>query len=354
MRFWLRKIHLWAGVALAAPLLILAISGVLLIFTQQIIEFRLPSIATAKLPTGTEQVGADLKQLDRLAQPLGWNLVRLPEPERPYYEAWLMNDDRAYLVSGEQQFADSFSPLSRPESFIYELHAHFLGGDTGELVVAWVGLFSFGTLMIGLALWFPRWRSVKPSHLKPALASRGKLLKSHMSWGGVFILPIVLAILTGVLTAFPDTTLRVLLNVTGAEKISTNVPTTKFPESPDWQAIIKLADETFDDDQLIYLFKPAPGQDGALYFRTRNAGEWHPNGRSQIYIDASKPALLAQTDARQLSAAYRISHSVFPLHAAQGSASGLWWLMTIAGIAIAITTMLAGLAYASRYRRRKP
>lgn len=353
MKPLLRKLHLWTGVALIVPMLAIAISGVLLLYTESIVALRLPSLGGAAVPETAADIAADMRTIDGLSSQKGWNLVRLPEPARPYYDVWLIDDTRAYLRPGATRFADEFSPLARPETLLYELHAHLLAGEIGEQVVAWLGVLLLLNTVVGVWLWLPRWRATRPSLLSPWPISRGRLLRSHSTWSALFILPVLLLVTTGVMTAFPDQTGRLMVQLFGGDKPQHAIDDIAFTQQrPDWQRVIESAQSAFQDDQLIYLFTPMPGVDGPIFMRTRRSAEWHPNGRSEIYIDPVSAEVIATTDAMAIGRGYRIAYSIFPLHAAAGGVRNLVPISTAGGVALVVLMSLSALAFLRRRRDR--
>jgi len=350
---FLRQIHLWSGILLLVPTALISASGVALIFAQEIVEARLPQLWESEmLPVGAEEIARDLHSIDALASEVGWNLVRLPDRARPYYKVWLRDGYRAYLAVGKTEFADRFAPVERPETFIHDVHVRLLGGDIGEVLVAWIGLIAVINILIGLLLWWPRRHRTRLAQLWPGSMSRGKLLRSHMTWGGLMTLPLLVVVLTGTMTAFRTATEWALVAVFGDEQPRQQLAHTSFPVSrPEWGRIVRTADEVFVDDRLIYLSPPPSGQDGAIYIRSRTKGEWHPNGRSRIYLDANTAELLAYSDARETGLGHVIAHGIYPVHSAQGSARNLWPVVLLGGLTLLSVTLLSSAACLKRLIR---
>ncbi len=350
---WLRRLHLWFGVAVMLPLLAIIISGTALVLDQQMIELRAPELfAHAGAQTVAEN-GRDLAMIDTLSGDLGWNLVRLPQNDRPYYDVWLMSDERAYFAPGADSFADRFFWYERPETVLFEIHAHLVAGDFGETLVGIIGIAAFGLVLAGVVIWWPGRHGFTRHRLVPARCDRRTLLRAHGAWGAVLALPFGALVLTGVATAFPDQTLAVLGAVAGSgtpARADIGVP--DFPDSrPDWEGVLAAADAAFDDDSIVFVFAPAPGEDGAIYMRTRRASEWHPNGRSEIYVDAASAELLAYRDLTAADGGVQMANALFPIHATRG---GAWWLAPIAFITGLLTIALmvfSSAAFLARYRR---
>jgi len=347
---WLRRLHLWFGIFVALPLLAIIISGTALILDKQMIQLRAPELFHDQSALTLVNKGRDIAVIDELAGDLGWNLVRLPQPDRPYYDVWLMSDERAYFVPGGDQFSDRFFWYERPETIFFEIHAHLVAGEFGELLVGFIGLAGFGLVVIGIVIWWPGRRGFSRSRLAPKKSDRRSLLRAHSAWGAVLALPLGALFFTGVATAFPDQTKAALGAIAGVDApVRANIGTPDFPDDrPDWRAILTSAETAFDDDSIVFVFTPNPGQDGAIYIRTRRAAEWHPNGRSEINVDATTAELLSVRDLTAADAGLQIANGMFPVHATRG---GAWWLAPMAFVTGLFATGLLLFSIAAFGRR---
>ncbi|MEM6554318.1 MAG: PepSY-associated TM helix domain-containing protein [Pseudomonadota bacterium] len=351
----LRTAHLWAGTVILLPLILIVLSGLLLIFDNRMVQLRAPELFANGEDIPLEAQARDMAKIDTLAGDVGWNLVRLPQEDRPFYDVWLMTDERAYFAPGAEVFSDRFFWYERPETIAFEVHAHLVAGEMGELIVGYIGLAAFIMLLTGLMIWWPGRHGFSLARLKPNAGSRRTLLRNHAAIGVVLATPLIFLFGTGVMTAFPDQTKAILSSIAGGDAPQIEDPgVPDFPEErPDWQDILGTIHAAFEADQPVFVFTPAPGQDGAIYVRTRQDGEWHPNGRSEIYVDASTAELIAVRDLNDADAGLRISNAMFPLHATRG---GAWWLAPLAfvtGLAGLIMLWASGFAYLKRWRKPK-
>ncbi|MEM6627805.1 MAG: PepSY-associated TM helix domain-containing protein [Pseudomonadota bacterium] len=350
---WLRRLHLWFGVAVALPLGAIIVSGVALVLDQQMIQLRAPELFADQSTLTLGEKGRDLAKIDELAGDLSWNLVRLPQADRPYYDVWLMSDERAYFAPGADAFSDRFFWHERPETVFFEIHAHLVAGDFGETLVGFVGLAGVGLILVGVWIWWPGRRGFSAGRLAPRKADRRSMLRAHGAWGVVLALPLGVLFLTGVATAFPDQTKSVFGSVAGGNapaRAEIGVPA--FPKDrPDWTAVLTAAESAFDDDKIVFVFTPNPGQDGAIYMRTRRAAEWHPNGRSEINVDATKAILLSSRDLTAADSGLQAANAMFPIHATRG---GAWWLAPVAfvtGLLACWLLVFSIAAFVRRWRR---
>jgi uncharacterized iron-regulated membrane protein len=92
--------------------------------------------------------------------------------------------------------------------------------------------------------------------------------------------------------------------------------------------------------------------DGRVTIRARAPGEWHPVGRSQVWLDPYHAQVLGAADASADDTGARISNAIYPLHA--GSVGGpLGKLLVIAcGLLPSFFLVTGVLFWRARTRRR--
>ncbi len=323
-----RRLHMVAGVLVLLPLLAIIISGTVLIFDQQIVKARAPELFADVTGLSATAQGQDLQTIDVLAGDIGWNLTRLPQADRPYYDIWLMTDERAYFAPGASAFSDRFFWHERPETFFLELHTHLVAGELGETITGIVGIGAVLLVLIGVVIWWPSRRSFSLNRLRPKFGERRSLLRSHAAWGALLALPLGALFVTGVMMVYSDQTKAMFGAMAGAaEPPRPEIGTPDFPLRADWPAILVAAETAFADDTLVMVFRPPPREQGVVFLRTRRSSEWHPNGRSEVYVHPATHAVLGLRDLTDAGAGVEAYNALFPLHATRG---GAWWLAPLA------------------------
>ncbi len=116
-----------------------------------------------------------------LSADAGWDVIRLPQPGWPIYHLWLKSGEQAYFLPGADSFLDRFLPLQRPESFLYELHAHLLAGKSGKELVRVLSVVLLVMATLGLFLWWPYRSRFRVADALPRRAIRMHLTRSHMT-----------------------------------------------------------------------------------------------------------------------------------------------------------------------------
>jgi uncharacterized iron-regulated membrane protein len=247
-RYWLQQLHLWVGLILLLPLVMMGITGAVLVYAHDI-EHLLgqgdPPVKTA----GEWQSAAKLIEAAKAANsepgriPIAvrWPIevgepaaVRLSRPgmanERPQFRGGQQEGQQGGQATGapaqgrvptQSPFAGSLQILIDPVSlqvletqqamtgwvrFFHDLHGHiFIPGGVGREIVGWLGVAMLVLGCSGLYLWWP-----KPGQWKAAFQVRRKakgLRLNRELHGAVGIWSLVIFMLvnfTGVYLAFPQ------------------------------------------------------------------------------------------------------------------------------------------------------
>lgn len=164
----LHKIHLWTGLILCIPLILLGITGSILVFEHEIEQLLWPKHYS--LAQGKEHSIEEILDVARNTAPKGFspNLYRV-EPAAPAMvrlvrkgeqspaNTIIMRIDPVSLAILEK--AESTSPLRT----IQQLHANLLiPGRDGRVAVGWLGVVMLTLGISGLIIWWPRkgnWRT---------------------------------------------------------------------------------------------------------------------------------------------------------------------------------------------------
>jgi|GEM_PF-297113 len=253
-RYWLQQLHLWVGLILLLPLVMMGITGAVLVYAHDI-EHLLGQAGPEAKTAGEWQSAAKLIEAARAANsepgriPIAvrWPIdvgepaaVRLSRPgmanERPQFRGGGQGGQQAGgqaatppqpgapaqgRVPTQSPFAGSLQILIDPVSlqvlqtqqamtgwvrFFHDLHGHiFIPGGVGREIVGWLGVAMLVLGCSGLYLWWPR-----PGQWKAAFLVRRKakgLRLNRELHGAVGIWSLVIFMLvnfTGVYLAFPQ------------------------------------------------------------------------------------------------------------------------------------------------------
>ena len=348
---FLRTLHRWLGLALAAIVAAVAASGGLLLLRDPYYRAVYPSFHES---ISTDQVArrADvLTAIEDRWRGEGIRLVKFPRPGVNAYQVWLGDGTEAFVDPRSGATIDRWHWSERLPAFLFELHAHLLAEPAGTTVNGIVALFVMFMGVTGVVLWWPRRRGA--FRLRTAIprgVASGDLLRSHAAVGSLAVLPVALLAGPGAAIVFYKpvaSAMSTLLDAKAPEEPVANVRPTSRGTRP-WTEIIAALDRTFPDGETVFYY-PGSAGNARLMFRKRLPGEWHPNGRSYVLIDPYAAQAVQSIDARAQGAGTRIMHAVYPVHAAK---VGGWLMVGLAAFAAAGLTWLAtGGAWAYFARR---
>lgn len=311
---WVLRLHRWLGLLLAAPLLVVATTGGLLLFDESIDRQLTPRLRLADSDPATHLSAGSVLKIARTHEPRQGVVTLLPP--RPRLNSWIAVLDtpdsnfatRDWLflhpVTGEVLLRRK--PIRSLWGICFLLHTGLILGEAGESLFGVAGILLVVASLLGFWLWWPekRWhtRTNYPAQLVRAL---------HLI-AGVLLLPLLLLLaLTGALMVFhgpvaalahgdtkrPDP--RVIPGATLAgtqlgrylDEASRQVPT-------DW-TLRRIS---------------LPLADRPLVIRYRHPAEWHPNGKSYVHIDPWNGAVLAVERSDQTTLMLHLLNLLYPLH----------------------------------------
>ena len=220
-----------------------------------------------------------------------------------------------------------------PAGFLFYLHAEFLAGHRGKWLVGWTGVLLIGSLLSGLALWWPgNWRR---AFRFPRQASMGRRLYDfHRIVGSGSFLVLALLATTGIILAWPETSKRAI-GVVAPVAAEPSPHSTPVPVPISLDEALRKAQAVFPDAVLTD-FQPAVQSADPLWFGFLRPGE--PGdyaGASAVWIDQGTGAVLASIDALSTPAGTRILDWAMPLH----FGTGLGWPGRIAVFLTGLTPL---------------
>jgi len=351
-----RQIHLYTGLVLALVLLVFAVTGAALVYKEAYWQAVYP-----ELRGGPPEVAADdhAAAVAAARERFGGKLrsVKLPEPGVPAYHLYLEGGE-AFLAPGDRRVIDVWGKTDRVMAFLFDLHAHLLAGETGELVGGVFGLA--GTLMAvtGLVLWWPARRRFRPANLWPQGLSRRALLRWHRDLGLVFTPLILVLLLTGSGLVFYGMAGAILNGLFGDPPSETGPVAVSARESegglggvPDMEAVAR-AQAAFPEARLVFV-TPASGPDTPMTVRIKQDCELHPNGRTFVYLHPATGEVLKKVDPCSGPPGQTALHALYPLHAAKIGSQIYKIAVILTGLALAVLSVTGVVTYVRSLRRAR-
>jgi uncharacterized iron-regulated membrane protein len=307
----LRLIHAWAGTFLSLLLAVLGLSGALLVFKNDYVRASVPT-ASASIKLDTVAFAKAIAKIDAEHGSRNIRFVTLANDRLGVHQVGFRDETAAYADANGELIME-WGKNGRIEEWLLDLHHHLLGGDTGEVAAGTAGLLAVIMTISGIGIWWPTLRMFS-LRLIPISLKRADLMATHRNLGAVMALPLIFLALTGSSIVFADQSRWLLAQVLPSDELP-KLPKAS-PGSLDWKVALTNAQAAFPDASLRLVIWPKKPTD-PMTIRLRQPAEWHPNGRTLVWIDPSNSQILGTVDALKLKPAQSVFNALYPLHAAK-------------------------------------
>ncbi len=396
-RYWLQQFHLWIGLILLLPLVMMGVTGAVLVYAHDI-EHLLgqgdpPATAVGEWRSPSELIEAAkgaTKDPGRIPIAVRWPIepgepaaVRLSRPgmagERPQVRG---GQQGAPQGGGQAQgqvptrspFAGSLQILIDPVSlqlletqqamtgwvrFFHDLHGHlFITGGLGRELVGWLGVALLVLGCSGLYLWWPR-----PGQWKAAFTVRRKAKglrlnrELHGALGIWSLLLFMLVNFTGVYLSFPQQISAAVNTVwpgrdMRAALFQARVEPMRGGTPIALDAAIDLARQRVPDARFLNAFLPVR-PDQALRLGLIRPGHVEGAPIITVIIDPWRQSVVDVFDPRTLSTGESIIAWQRALHYGIGLGGTYKFLVFVSGVIIPVFAVTGFLMWWIKRRRRR-
>lgn len=361
-RRFLKRTHLTIGLAAGVWLAILGLSGAILVFGRELDRWVRPEllcVTPAERHVTWDEL-ADTVRRYAPEEPLF--RIRLPQRADESAEFWLtsVNGRRVYIdhytgrILGDAGADDSFV------GFVRRLHVELLMGKFGRTFVGVCGLCLAIICITGLRLWWPGRRGLRQVLRRPASsASHVRLHWQHRSLGAVVALPLLLTAVTGAALVFDDTARHITSFATQLPPAAsppdgneTQSGTRRETKLASVDQAIRVAADALSNATTTWIWLPTKSN-SALTVRLKTPGEWHPNGRNFVYLDAATLQVRGIVDVRHAQDVTLVTNQFYPLHVGSYGGVGTRWFVATCGLAPAMLLITATGGVWLRKQRRK-
>lgn len=327
-------------------MLVISISGTLLLWKK---EFLWADLVAARQAVDVSQLPSAIAAIESAYTKDEVVFIQLHSEDLAIHKVFLAG--RRYAWHNQQgEQLQLWSSNGRFEDWLLDLHHRFLlGNKVGLQIAGFGGLLLMPLLVIGLIVWWSRRRTLCLGLLPKSLA-RGEVMRSHGSLGAVFLIPIFLLALTGVILVYPSESRFVLLNGFG-EGTPAVVQAEPYDASlgyPDWQTAIAKVNQRFPGAQ-IRSVTPATSKNQSQTVAFQQAEGWHRLGRSSMKYKNDGQLIII--DELQQALPKRVFGFSYPLHTAK---LGLLYKLglTIVGLAFTLLCFLGLVSFLKKSSKR--
>ena len=355
-------IHLYGGLALGGLLIVISVSGSALVFEDTLNEWTRPDLHHVT-PTGEraslDAVVAAVREASPDATP--W-IAKLPAAPTEPVVVRLGPEAPSVFVD---PYRATVLGVQRPDEGVVNtvagLHVELLAGRTGGMIVGLSGLLLVLLTATGLVLWWPRRLRRLGRALYVSWRRGGARFNYDLHRAGGFytMLFLLLTALTGSAFVFYPTTQQIISAVTATAPWPPSAPTVdegqgvKTPAAVSYREVMAAAQQALPAAEPTYLYFPTSAE-APVTVRLRTPPEWHPNGRSFVYLNPSAASVLRVDDAREAPWGAQLLQTFYPLHV--GAVGGLFvkWLYVVLGLAPAVLSVTGTIIWYQRWRTVAP
>lgn len=395
-RYWLLQLHLWIGLILMLPLVMMGITGAVLVYAHDI-EHLLgqgePTTKTAgewRSPSELiEAAKAATKEPGRIPIAVRWPIelgdpaaVRLSRPG-------MANEQPQFRGGGQQQggqgqaqgrvpvrspFAGSLQILIDPVSlelletqqamsgwvrFFHDLHGHiFIAGGLGREIVGWLGVAMLVLGCSGLYLWWPKAGQWKAAFTVRRTAKGIRFNRELHGAIGIWSLVLFMVVnFTGVYLAFPQQISGAVNAIwpgrdMRAAQFQARVEPIRGATAISLDEALALATERVPGARFLNAFLPTR-PDQALRIGMIRPGHAEGAPAITVVIDPWRKSIVDVFDPRTFSTGETIIAWQRALHYGQGVGAGYKFLVFVSGVIIPIFAVTGFLMWWLKRRNRR-
>ncbi|MDR7211854.1 PepSY-associated TM helix domain-containing protein [Flavobacterium piscis] len=322
----IRKLHLWLGLASGLVVFVVALTGSLLVFEDEIEQFINPefyTVSTVGKSKKTIDYCTDILQKQYSVEEIN-RIYTYNDPERTMRILGKNSEGESIIFSVDPysgKVLGSVNKKNRFYSVVLDLHRHLIMGDVGQFITGCSCLIFVFMLISGMILWWPK----KIKNLKQRLTVKWNASFKRVNWDfhstfGFYSFFILLIIsLTGLTWSFKwfesaiyyladGTTNKPSAKVENPTKIDPKLNKTAF-----YQHILQATDS-------IYLYKGnvqirMPNDSiNSIFVIKENLEKTIPNQSSAAYFDKYTAEKIEIRPYESFSKGDKIRRLIYPVH----------------------------------------
>lgn len=363
-----RRVHLWLGLSLGMILVLLGITGAALVFYIEIddlIHREVRVEAAAPAPSWTSPVWDRALATGRGRWPNAdgtWSFEVTGKggsiPARYYPPS---NHQHHHAEREMVWFSGDGREIVRAEpwggylmSWLYELHANLLAGETGRQIAGWSGFAAAILLVSGVISWWPRGSWHKALAFKSHAVSIRRLRDLHKLSGLYSLLLLIVVVVTGAFLALPEVKSQILAT---AIKAPNPIPAPLSVATNGRQISVNhalaAASRALPEAQLAFIDVPGQGREP---FRMRVQVPGDPHRRfpsSFVFVDQHSGRVLAVHDIRRGNASTIAASWIRTLHDGTVGGVAVRILFAVLGVVPAFLFITGLLRWSRRLSARR-
>ena len=333
------QIHLWIGLLLCVPLVLIGLTGSILVFED---ELRAVFSSAAQSQPGEPHRVAEIVAAARAAAPPSLAPLSYAAPAAPGRLASVRLAPSGRPANSGAAIRIDVDPVSLavfpnvPDDFlrqVFYLHSTLLMKNReGRQIIGWFGVAMLVMAVSGLVNWWPR-RTAWRNAFIVARKSRGaRLLRELHGMAGIWGLAVfVIVSFGGVYLAFPETVRSVIDPVLPARDLRAVAAAVKVQPVKDAEPLgidgaVELAQASVKDARLAFVFLPAKS-DQPYRIALLRAGQERLETPVTVLVDPWAHRVVETLGPSQFSAGETILAAQHAMHSGHGF--GLVWKVLV-------------------------
>lgn len=349
-------LHRWVGLGAGLLLAVIGLTGSALVFREEIDRALNPGLlrvaARAERQPLEAAVRAAVAAHPEAPAP---RRVRLSRRADGVTEVWMGTkpDLFVYVDPYTARVLGARRPTEFLTGWLFELHSHLLGGETGHRVAGAASLVLVALSLSGLVAWWPGRRKLGVALTVARDRGRRRLVLDLHRAGGFYVSGfLLLSGTTGASLVFHEQFEAALNRAFRSAALPPAPAAASAPALPalPLDSALAVAERVAPGGYVSYVYPAAtPGQ--AVMVRKRRPGELHQNGKTFVYVDPRDNRLLGLVDGPTSPAGARAYSALYPLHTGVVGGLPTRLLLVLVGLTPAALFVTGVLMWRARPRR---
>ncbi|MDO6428610.1 PepSY-associated TM helix domain-containing protein [Thalassotalea sp. 1_MG-2023] len=312
-----RKVHLYLALLASAPLLLIAITGIVLAFDMYIRALvnpqtvanplQLPVLPMENIVATAQNQFPELTLHMIVAPKSSWHAYLIYASKqvgkkRPFY--------RLYINPYDANITAIQNKPTLPLTFIKRIHRNLLLDQTGRYIVATSSIILMLLSLVGIYLWWPmRRRTISRAIKKKQRISIHNLV-------GIAALPMLLMLaFTGITVTFKSVVMPFVFIITQSAPLPAKPTSLDKVKTPVLASqVLTQARAEYPNMKVTSLGLPKPNTAKPYSVRLRHKNDVHPMGWLTVFYDVNTGEKLAHHNTAEQSIAAQYNQLWYPLH----------------------------------------
>ncbi len=349
----IRSVHKWLGLSIALYLMFQSVSGVLLVYRNDIETYASRSIHGSMFSATPAPLDKVIENLELRYAGYAFDRIYFPEsPGEPYLAVIKPSVGAPKEVVEISQLTGQVHGSNWATDLlhlVFELHHQLALGGLGSYIVGLLGLLLVISTVLGFWQWWPGWRRVRNAlKIRRVSTEVRDLFDLHRAAGAALCVVITLSAVSGFALAYGGP-LRSIFDVGAVTPTRISEPGDREVMSAD--DLLDVAQAAIPDARVrdIRFSQPGNRLTTVVFFRdtVAGAGPLH-----RVWLDPYTGAVRGVVDSRKPGVGNSLLDWMYPIHTEMGLAGVGKIILTIGGLGLLLLSVTGPMLWWKKRRRR--